>query len=46
VYRIVAKEQLTPVTKMYVIEAPDVARKAQAGNSSSCASTKKASECR
>lgn len=30
-YRIVAKETLTPVTKMYIIEAPDVARKARAG---------------
>jgi len=31
VYRIIKKETLTPVTKLYVIEAPDVARKAQAG---------------
>ncbi|MHB0858660.1 MAG: sulfide/dihydroorotate dehydrogenase-like FAD/NAD-binding protein [Anaerolineae bacterium] len=30
-YRILAKETLTPVTKLFVIEAPDVARKAQAG---------------
>lgn len=30
-YRIIKKETLTPVTKLYVIEAPDVARKAQAG---------------
>jgi len=31
VYRIVRKESLTPVTKLYEIEAPDLARKAQAG---------------
>jgi len=31
VYRIVRKETLTPVSKLYVIEAPDVARKARAG---------------
>jgi len=31
VYRIVAKEILAPVTKLLVIEAPEVARKAQAG---------------
>ena len=31
VYRIVHKEVLTPVTKLFVIEAPEVARKAQAG---------------
>lgn len=30
-YRILAKETLTPVTKLFVIEAPEVARKAQAG---------------
>lgn len=30
-YRILTKETLTPVTKLYVIEAPEVARKAQAG---------------
>ncbi|MCE5260242.1 MAG: sulfide/dihydroorotate dehydrogenase-like FAD/NAD-binding protein [Chloroflexi bacterium] len=30
-YRIVTKKVLGPVTKMYVIEAPEVARKAQAG---------------
>ncbi len=30
-YQILAKETLGPVTKQYVIEAPDVARKAQAG---------------
>ncbi len=30
-YRIVKKESLTPVSKLYVIEAPDVARKARAG---------------
>ncbi len=30
-YRILAKETLTPVTKLYVIEAPEVARKARAG---------------
>ncbi|MGI5915394.1 MAG: sulfide/dihydroorotate dehydrogenase-like FAD/NAD-binding protein [Anaerolineae bacterium] len=30
-YRIVEKKTLTPVTKQYVIEAPDVARKAKAG---------------
>ncbi|MHB1295697.1 MAG: sulfide/dihydroorotate dehydrogenase-like FAD/NAD-binding protein [Anaerolineae bacterium] len=30
-YRILAKEILTPVTKLFVIEAPEVARKAQAG---------------
>jgi ferredoxin--NADP+ reductase len=31
VYRIVTKQILGPVTKLYVIEAPEVARKAQAG---------------
>jgi len=31
VYRIVKKETLGPVTKLYVIEAPEIARKAQAG---------------
>jgi hypothetical protein len=31
VYRIVTKETLTPVTKLYEIEAPEVARKARAG---------------
>jgi ferredoxin--NADP+ reductase len=31
VYRIVTKETLTPVTKLYVIEAPEVALKAKAG---------------
>ena len=31
VYRILKKTTLTPVTKEYVIEAPEVARKAQAG---------------
>jgi ferredoxin--NADP+ reductase len=31
VYRILHKETLTPVTKLYVIEAPEVARKARAG---------------
>ena len=30
-YRILEKETLTPVTKLYVIEAPEVARKAQPG---------------
>lgn len=30
-YRILVKETLTPVTKLYVIEAPEVARKARAG---------------
>lgn len=30
-YRIVTKQILGPVTKLYVIEAPEVARKAQAG---------------
>ncbi len=30
-YRIVAREDLAPVTKLFVIEAPDVARKAQPG---------------
>ncbi len=30
-YRILHKETLTPVTKLYVIEAPEVARKARAG---------------
>lgn len=30
-YRILAKETLTPVTKLFVIEAPEVARKAKAG---------------
>lgn len=30
-YRILQKATLTPVTKLYVIEAPEVARKAQAG---------------
>ncbi len=30
-YRILAKEVLTPVTKLFVIEAPEVARKAKAG---------------
>ena len=30
-YRITKKETLTPVTTLYVVEAPDVARKAQAG---------------
>ena len=30
-YRISAKETLTPVTKLFVIEAPEVARKARAG---------------
>lgn len=30
-YRILAKQTLTPVTTEYVIEAPEVARKAQAG---------------
>lgn len=30
-YRILAKEALTPVTKLFVIEAPEVARKAKAG---------------
>lgn len=30
-YRILQKETLTPVTKLYVIEAPEVARKARAG---------------
>lgn len=30
-YRIVTKETLTPVTKLYVIEAPEVALKARAG---------------
>jgi ferredoxin--NADP+ reductase len=31
VYRIVTKKVLGPVTKLYIIEAPEVARKAQAG---------------
>jgi len=31
VYRILHKETLTPVTKLYVVEAPEVARKARAG---------------
>jgi len=31
VYRILAKETLTPVTKLFVIEAPEVARKVKAG---------------
>jgi len=31
VYRILSKETLTPVTTEYVIDAPEVARKAQAG---------------
>jgi len=31
VYRIVKKETLGPVTKLYVVEAPEIARKAQAG---------------
>jgi len=31
VYRILAREDLAPVTKLMVIEAPEVARKAQAG---------------
>jgi len=31
VYRIVEKQVLTPVSKLYVVEAPDVARKAQPG---------------
>ncbi len=31
VYRILAKQALTPVTTEYLIEAPEVARKAQAG---------------
>jgi ferredoxin/flavodoxin---NADP+ reductase len=31
VYRILHTETLTPVTKLYVIEAPEVARKARAG---------------
>jgi len=31
VYQIVAKETLTPVTKLFVISAPEVARKAEAG---------------
>jgi len=31
VYQIIAKETLTPVTKMFVISAPEVAQKAQAG---------------
>ncbi len=30
-YRIVKKETLGPVTKLYVVEAPDIAHKAQAG---------------
>ncbi|MEN6479508.1 MAG: sulfide/dihydroorotate dehydrogenase-like FAD/NAD-binding protein [Anaerolineales bacterium] len=30
-YQILAKETLTPVTKLFVISAPEVARKAQAG---------------
>lgn len=30
-YRIVAREDLAPVTKLFVVEAPEVARKAQAG---------------
>ena len=30
-YRILGKESLTPVTKLYVIEAPEVAQKAEAG---------------
>ncbi|MBM3191016.1 MAG: sulfide/dihydroorotate dehydrogenase-like FAD/NAD-binding protein [Chloroflexi bacterium] len=30
-YRIVEKQVLTPVSKLYVVEAPDVARKAQPG---------------
>lgn len=30
-YRIVTKETLTPVTKLYVIDAPEIAKKAQAG---------------
>lgn len=30
-YRILEKETLTPVTKAYVIEAPEIARKARAG---------------
>lgn len=30
-YRLLAKEVLTPVTKLFVIEAPEVARKAKAG---------------
>jgi len=31
VYKILAREDLAPVTKLFVVEAPDVARKAQAG---------------
>jgi len=31
VYRVLAKETLTPVTKLFVIEAPEVARKVKAG---------------
>jgi ferredoxin--NADP+ reductase len=31
VYQIIAKETLTPVTKLFVISAPEVAQKAQAG---------------
>jgi len=31
VYKILAREDLAPVTKLMVIEAPEVARKAQAG---------------
>ena len=30
-YRVLAKETLTPVTKLFVIEAPEVARKVKAG---------------
>ncbi|NLG28547.1 MAG: sulfide/dihydroorotate dehydrogenase-like FAD/NAD-binding protein, partial [Chloroflexi bacterium] len=30
-YRILKKQVLTPVTKLYVIEAPEIARKAKAG---------------
>ncbi|NLG48801.1 MAG: sulfide/dihydroorotate dehydrogenase-like FAD/NAD-binding protein, partial [Chloroflexi bacterium] len=30
-YKILTKETLGPVTKLYVIQAPEVARKAQAG---------------
>jgi ferredoxin--NADP+ reductase len=31
VYEILVKEELTPVTKLYEVRAPAVARKAQAG---------------
>ena len=31
VYKILAKEAYSPVTKLYVVEAPEVARKARAG---------------